>query len=43
MYTNRRIAKEMCASMVDKNSPLEELDGEKGHEEYSLLHEVIKD
>lgn len=29
--------------MEDKNIPLEELDGEKGHEEYSFLQEVIKD
>lgn len=29
--------------MEDKNIPQEELDGEKGHEEYSFLQEVIKD
>ncbi len=29
--------------MEDKNIPMEELDGEKGHEEYSFLQEVIKD
>lgn len=29
--------------MEDKNIPQEEMDGEKGHEEYSFLQEVIKD
>ncbi|MCI8560097.1 MAG: serine protease, partial [Dorea sp.] len=31
------------ASMEEKNIPQEELDGEKGREEYSFLQEVIKD
>lgn len=43
MYTNIRIAKEMRASMEEKNIPQEELNGEKGREEYSFLQEVIKD
>lgn len=29
--------------MEDRNIPQEEMDGEKGHEEYSFLQEVIKD
>lgn len=29
--------------MEEKNIPQEELDGEKGREEYSFLQEVIKD
>ena len=43
MYTNKRIVKEMRASMEERKVPQEELGEETEREEYSFLQEVIKD